>query len=175
VVVGVFGTTISPYMFFWQASQEVEEEIAEHMDPPDLPRLRRFLHHVRIDTLWGMIFAEVIQWFIIVVCATVLFSHGITNIHSAAEAASALAPFAGVYAKDLFALGVVGVGLMAIPVFAGASSFAISEAMSAARCDEPGSRRDRVCLWCSPGAHPDPGNYGLDLGPSSDDPVAAQA
>src|SRR5665647_439741 len=113
IVVGVFGTTISPYMFFWEASQEVEEEISLHMIVKEgqKPAMsRRFLRHLRIDNAIGMVFAEVIQWFIIVTTATVLFSHGITNIGTAADAAKALEPFAGSYAKDIFAIGVVGIG-----------------------------------------------------------------
>jgi NRAMP (natural resistance-associated macrophage protein)-like metal ion transporter len=130
LIVGVFGTTISPYMFFWEASQEVEEEISLHMieSEGEKPvKIKKFLGNMRIDNTIGMLFAEVIQFFIIVVCATLLFGHGITNISTAAQAAQALQPFAGIYAKDLFAVGVIGVGLMAIPVFAGSASYAISE------------------------------------------------
>lgn len=130
IVVGVFGTTISPYMFFWEASQEVEEEISLHMivregEKPVM--IRRFLRHLRIDNAIGMVFAEVIQWFIIVTTATVLFRNGITSIGTAADAAKALEPFAGSYAKDIFAIGVVGIGLLAIPVLAGSASYALSE------------------------------------------------
>jgi Mn2+/Fe2+ NRAMP family transporter len=82
---------------------------------------------VKTDTKIGTGWAEVVQWAIIVTCATVLFSHGVTNITTAAQAASALKPLAGDYAKDLFAVGVVGVGLMAIPIFAGVSAYAMSE------------------------------------------------
>ena len=130
IVVGVFGTTISPYMFFWEASQEVEEEISLHMIVKEGKKpvmIRRFLRHLRIDNAIGMVFAEVIQWFIIITTATVLFSHGITNIGTAADAAKALEPFAGSYAKDIFAIGVVGIGLLAIPVLAGSASYALSE------------------------------------------------
>jgi Mn2+/Fe2+ NRAMP family transporter len=130
IVVGVFGTTISPYMFFWEASQEVEEEISLHMiakEGEKPVRIRRFLRDLRIDNAIGMVFAEVIQWFIIITTATVLFTHGITNIGTAADAAKALEPFAGSYAKDIFAIGVVGIGLLAIPVLAGSASYALSE------------------------------------------------
>ena len=129
IVVGVFGTTISPYMFFWEASQEVEEEISLHMIVKEGRKpvmVRRFLRDLRIDNAIGMVFAEVIQWFIITT-ATVLFTHGITNIGTAADAAKALEPFAGSYAKDVFAIGVVGIGLLAIPVLAGSASYALSE------------------------------------------------
>jgi len=130
IVVGVFGTTISPYMFFWEASQEVEEEISLHMIVKEGEKpvmIRRFLKHLRIDNAIGMVFAEVIQWFIIITTATVLFSHGSNNIGTAADAAKALEPFAGSYAKDIFAIGVVGIGLLAIPVLAGSASYALSE------------------------------------------------
>jgi Mn2+/Fe2+ NRAMP family transporter len=89
--------------------------------------IRRFLRDLRIDNAIGMVFAEVIQWFIIVTTATVLFSHGITNIGTAADAAKALEPFAGSYAKDIFAIGVVGIGLLAIPVLAGSAAYALAE------------------------------------------------
>jgi NRAMP (natural resistance-associated macrophage protein)-like metal ion transporter len=130
IVVGVFGTTISPYMFFWEASQEVEEEISRHMIVKEGQKpveIRRFLRSLRIDNAIGMVYAEVIQWFIIITTATVLFSHGIKNIGTAADAAKALEPFAGSYAKDVFAIGVVGIGLLAIPVLAGSASYALSE------------------------------------------------
>ncbi len=130
IVVGVFGTTISPYMFFWEASQEVEEEISLHMigkEGQKPVQIRQFLSNLRIDNAIGMVYAEVIQWFIIITTATVLFSHGIKNIGTAADAAKALEPFAGTYAKDVFAIGVVGIGLLAIPVLAGSASYALSE------------------------------------------------
>jgi len=131
LLVGTFGTTITAYCWFWQSDQEVEEELANRMIGPegkvDERRLGPFLRRVKTDTKIGTAWAEVVQWAIIVVCATVLFSHGVTNITTAAQAASALKPLAGDYAKDLFAIGVVGVGLMAIPIFAGVSAYAMSE------------------------------------------------
>ncbi|HTH93032.1 MAG TPA: divalent metal cation transporter [Candidatus Paceibacterota bacterium] len=136
IITGVFGTSISPYMFFWQTSQEVEEEIAEGVplvkEKPKLPKY--YLRNARIDTTAGMIAAEVAQWFIIITTATVLFSHGITTINSAADAAKALQPLvssfpnSGQVAKDLFAVGVIGLGLLGIPVLAGSSAYAMSEA-----------------------------------------------
>lgn len=139
VVVGVIGTTISPYLFFWNTSEVVEDEIATHrvsqngIRPPRLSR--RFMKNLRVDTLIGMSLASVTAWFIVVTCASVLFSHGITNIDSAADAAKALEPLvqgfpnAGLIAKVLFSVGVIGIGLLAIPVLAGSSSYAISEAL----------------------------------------------
>ena len=137
IAVGVFGTTITPYMFFWQASGEVEEEIAHHhlAQKGGVPRrVKKFLKDVRIDTAVGMFAAELGQWFIIITTATVLFSHGVTNITSAADAAKALEPLvrsfpnSGQLAKDIFAFGVIGLGLLAVPVLAGSTAYAMSEA-----------------------------------------------
>lgn len=138
IITGVFGTTISPYMFFWQASQEVEEEIAHDLptDGDGKPRLRTdSLSDMRIDTTVGMFAAEIAQWFIIITTATVLFSHGITTINTAADAAKALEPLvssfpnSGQVAKDIFAVGIIGLGLLAIPVLAGSAAYALSEAL----------------------------------------------
>ncbi|MEO6923599.1 MAG: divalent metal cation transporter [Bryocella sp.] len=137
IITGVFGTSISPYMFFWQASEEVEEEEAIKMPMgkkgrPHLPG--GFLRHMRVDTIVGMISAELAQWFIIITTATVLFKHGMTTINTAADAAKALEPLvrsfpnSGQIAKDLFAVGVIGLGLLAIPVLAGSTAYALAEA-----------------------------------------------
>jgi Mn2+/Fe2+ NRAMP family transporter len=126
-------------MFFWEASQEVEEEIAQEIPKdragkPILPV--GFIGSMRIDNAVGMVAAEVAQWFIIMTTATVLFKHGITNIATAADAAKALEPLvrsfpnSGQLAKDLFAVGVIGLGFLAIPVLAGSSSYALSEALN---------------------------------------------
>lgn len=139
IITGVFGTTISPYMFFWQASEEVEEEISAGVaaDGDGAPRLgRTFMLDLRIDNTVGMIAAEVAQWFIIMTTATVLFAHGVTNINTAADAAAALEPLvrsfpnAGQLAKDIFAVGVIGLGLLAIPVLAGSAAYPLAEAMN---------------------------------------------
>ena len=138
IITGVFGTSISPYMFFWQASEEVEDEIAKGVKvrADGTPRLpRRFLREMRVDNAVGMISAELAQWFIIITTATVLFSHGIKNINTAADAAKALEPLvrsfpnSGQVARDLFAVGVVGLGLLGIPVLAGSAAYALSEAL----------------------------------------------
>lgn len=138
IITGVFGTSISPYMFFWQASEEVEEERAMRMPVrrngarPHLPRW--FIKDMRVDTLIGMVSAELAQWFIIITTATVLFTHGVKTINTAADAAKALEPLvqsfpnSGQLAKDLFAVGVVGLGLLAIPVLAGSAAYALAEA-----------------------------------------------
>ncbi len=138
LITAVFGTTISPYMFFWQASGEVEEEVSRHMlaQRGGKPRLtRRFMRDIRLDTIIGMIVAELGQWFIIIVAAAVLFSNGIHDITSAADAAKALEPLvqsfpnAGYMAKVVFAIGIIGLGLLGIPVLAGSAAYALSEAI----------------------------------------------
>ncbi len=138
LIVGVFGTSISPYMFFWQASEEVEEEqdqgiaVREHASPATMSGL---IASMRIDTAVGMVAAELAQWFIIVTTGSVLFSHGVTNIASAADAARALEPLvrsfpnSGQVARDLFAIGIIGLGLIGIPVLAGSAAYALSEAL----------------------------------------------
>ena len=136
VIVAIFGTTISPYLFFWQTSNVVEDEVAEHRDAPDgvPPAIsKRYLRRLRIDTVLGMAFSNVVAWFIILVGAVVLNHAGITNIVTAADAAKALRPLvhtfpnAGFLAQLIFAVGIIGIGLMSIPVLAGSSSYAITE------------------------------------------------
>jgi NRAMP (natural resistance-associated macrophage protein)-like metal ion transporter len=136
MIVAIFGTTISPYLFFWQASNVVEDEISEHRlaQKGGTPKIsKRYLRRLRIDTVVGMLFSNVTAWFIIVVGAVVLGSHGITNINSAADAAKAIEPLvqgfpnAGYISKLIFAIGVIGIGLLSVPVLAGSSSYAISE------------------------------------------------
>lgn len=137
IATGVFGTSITPYMFFWQASEEVEEEIVHHnlSQNGGKPRgLKKFLHNMRIDTTVGMLAAEIAQWFIIITTATILFGNGITNINTAADAAKALEPLvqsfpnAGQIAKIIFATGIIGLGFLGIPVLAGSAAYAMSEA-----------------------------------------------
>ena len=139
IITGVFGTSISPYMFFWQASEEVEEEIALGLSPDDAVRPTlplNFIRNMRIDTTVGMISAELVQWFIIITTGSVLFSHGGATINTAADAAKALEPLvrsfpnAGQVARDLFAVGVIGLGLLGIPVLAGSAAYALAEAFS---------------------------------------------
>ena len=131
VVVGVFGTTISPYLFFWQASEEVEDmqanrEAALVADPAAAPaELRR----IRWDTWSGMFYSDVTAYFIILATAVTLHVAGVTDIQTAAQAASALKPLAGDFAFVLFALGILGVGLIGVPVLAGSAAYACSEAM----------------------------------------------
>jgi NRAMP (natural resistance-associated macrophage protein)-like metal ion transporter len=134
MVVAVLGTTISPYLFFWQASQEVEEmSQSKHRRPRrPLKELRRGGHpeidRIAVDTTVGMIFSNAIAFFIILTTAAVLNAGGVTNIQTAAQAAAALRPLAGEFAFLLFALGIIGTGLLAIPVLAGSVAYGVAEA-----------------------------------------------
>ncbi len=130
ILCAIMGTTISPYLFFWQTSQEVEEEILHGKKTIAARRAmttRKEIRNMRFDVWSGMFFSETIMFFIIAVCGGVLYANGITNITSAAQAAEALKPFAGDQAYWLFALGIIGSGILAIPVLAGASSYIVSE------------------------------------------------
>jgi len=130
LVVGVFGTTISPYLFFWQASEEVEDLSGARpllMDPGSADReLRR----IGWDTWSGMFYSNITAWFIILATAVTLHAAGVTDIQTAAQAASALRPLAGDFAFLLFALGILGVGLIGVPVLAGSAAYAVAEAMN---------------------------------------------
>ncbi|RST30456.1 divalent metal cation transporter [Sphingomonas ginkgonis] len=130
-VVAVFGTTISPYLFFWQSSQEAEE-IADHPGQHPLKRHPREAEdqyrRMRLDTLLGMAFSNLVALAIMLATAATIHAHGAARIDTAADAAAALRPIAGRYAFGLFALGIIGVGLLAIPVLAGSAAFAVSEA-----------------------------------------------
>jgi NRAMP (natural resistance-associated macrophage protein)-like metal ion transporter len=131
MVVAVLGTTISPYLFFWQASQEVEEMNRRAFRRPLREQAKGGkleLNRIRVDTTVGMIFSNAIAFFIVVTTAAVLNSHGITNINSATQAAEALRPLAGDFTFLLFALGIVGTGLLAIPVLAGSAAYGVAEA-----------------------------------------------
>ncbi len=128
--IAVIGTTISPYLFFWQSSQEVEEERDDGtLSDRHAAIIREEVREMRKDVLSGMSLTNIIFLFIIITTAFVLFAHGITNIQTAEQAASALKPLAGNLAYLIFALGIVGTGFLAIPVLAGASAYAIAEVM----------------------------------------------
>jgi len=133
-LVAILGTTISPYLFFWQASEEVEEEVAAHKIRTmgwGVPRVnKRDLRNMRIDTFSGMFFSELITFFIIATTAATLYRAGITNIETATQAAEALRPLAGNFTFSLFALGIIGTGFLAVPVLAGSASYAIAESFS---------------------------------------------
>jgi len=140
LVVGVLGTTISPYLFFWQASEEVEEVTLHPLASSSSSRVRQRhillaqIHALRLDTIVGMFSSEVATWFIIFTTGSVLHEHGVTNITTAEQAAEALQPlvhtfpYAGELARIIFALGILGVGLLGIPVLAGSAAYAVAEA-----------------------------------------------
>ena len=127
--VAILGTTISPYLFFWQAGQEIEEQHRHHAKPLCLtareagPELKR----IRLDTLIGMAFSTLISLAIVFATAATLNANGIHDITTSAQAAEALRPIAGPYAFALFALGIIGTGLLAVPVLAGSAAYAVSE------------------------------------------------
>jgi NRAMP (natural resistance-associated macrophage protein)-like metal ion transporter len=131
-VVAVLGTTISPYLFFWQASEEAEDERVNPDEHPltEAPReASRQIRRIEIDTYVGMGLSNLIAFFIIVTTASTLHRHGITDIQTSEQAAQALRPIAGEFAFALFACGIVGTGLLAIPVLAGSAAYALAEAM----------------------------------------------
>jgi len=132
MVVGIFGTTISPYLFFWQASEEVEDLRAKHgaallANATAAPAELRRIHW---DTWIGMFYSDLAAYFIILATAVTLHVSGVTDIKTAAQAASALRPLAGDFAFLLFAIGILGVGLIGVPVLAGSAAYALAEAMS---------------------------------------------
>ncbi|MBV8576317.1 MAG: divalent metal cation transporter [Acetobacteraceae bacterium] len=132
-IVAVLGTTITPYCFFWQSSQEAEDERvdpAAHtlIEAPD--EARSEINRIRIDTYLGMGFSNVISLFIIITTAATLHAHGITDIQTSAQAAEALRPIAGVFTFALFAAGIIGVGVLAVPVLAGSAAYALGEALN---------------------------------------------
>ena len=125
-VVAVFGTTISPYLFFWQAAQEVEAKGAG--EPLSRLEVRRHLRRIKWDTRIGMAFSNLIAFFIILATAATLHAAGVHDIETSAQAAQALRPVAGDWAFLLFALGIIGTGLLAVPVLAGSAAYAVAEA-----------------------------------------------
>jgi Mn2+/Fe2+ NRAMP family transporter len=131
VIVGVFGTTISPYLFFWQASEEVEDMQAKGAAPlvRDPKAAPQELRRIKWDTWSGMLYSDLTAYFIILATAVTLHVAGIRDIDTAAQAASALRPLAGNFAFLLFALGIIGVGLIGVPVLAGAGAYALCEAV----------------------------------------------
>ncbi len=131
-LVAIFGTTISPYLFFWQASQEVEEEKAmgRRMLADRLGATRRELGLRELDVGVGTFFSNIVMYFIILATALTLHRHGITNIETSRQAAEALRPLAGVFASTLYTLGVIGVGMLAIPTLTGSAAYAFAETFS---------------------------------------------
>ena len=130
-MIGFLGTTISPYLFFWQASEEIEEEIADGRVPDfnHKPAVRQFeIDAMGRDTKIGMLFSNIMTFFIILTTAATLHAHGITDIETPQQAALALRPLAGNFAYVLFAIGTIGIGWQSIPVLAGSVGYAVSEA-----------------------------------------------
>jgi NRAMP (natural resistance-associated macrophage protein)-like metal ion transporter len=130
LIVAVFGTTISPYLFFWQASQEVEEIRADTLaqslnKAPE--HAAAHLKRIKIDTFIGMGFSNLVAFFIILTTASTLAVNGIHNIQTSAQAAQALRPLAGEFAFILFGLGIIGTGMLAVPVLAGSAAYAVTE------------------------------------------------
>jgi NRAMP (natural resistance-associated macrophage protein)-like metal ion transporter len=132
IVVAVFGTTISPYLFFWQAGEEVEDQ---KEDPKSKPLIQaplqapRQLARIQLDTLVGMGISNIVALFIMITTAATLNAHGITDIQTSSQAAEALRPIAGRFAFTIFALGIVGTGMLALPVLAGSAAYAVGETL----------------------------------------------
>src|SRR6202012_1558511 len=129
-IVAVFGTTISPYLFFWQSTQEAEEVIANPYAQPLLVAPEQAyseLKRIRFDTLVGMAFSNLMGLFIILTTAATLHAHGVMDIETSSQASEALRPIAGDLAFTVFALGIIGTGLLALPVLAGSSAYALGE------------------------------------------------
>ncbi|WP_240315145.1 NRAMP family divalent metal transporter [Mucilaginibacter pineti] len=137
IITGVFGTTITPYMFFWQASQEVEEEKAKGLIKNGKPQITwQHIKDMRADNTAGMVISEITTWCILLVAATVLHNSGVKDVKNAADAAKALEPLvhsfpnSGFLAKLIFSIGIIGLGLLAVPVLSGSAAYAVSEAFS---------------------------------------------
>ena len=129
-LIAILGTTISPYLFFWQASEEVEDVTLNAKEQPlkKAPKQAAVhFHRMRFDTLLGMAFSNLVAFFIILTASSTLYSHGLRDIQTADQAARALEPFAGRFAFSIFALGILGTGLLSVPVLAGSAAYAVSE------------------------------------------------
>jgi Mn2+/Fe2+ NRAMP family transporter len=132
MVVAVLGTTISPYLFFWQAEEEVENEKEDAQAKPLklAPKQAKFeLARIRLDTWFGMAISNLVALCIILTTAATLNTHGITDIQTSSQAAEALRPIAGQFAFSVFALGIIGTGMLALPVLSGSSAYALGEAL----------------------------------------------
>jgi NRAMP (natural resistance-associated macrophage protein)-like metal ion transporter len=129
LITAILGTTISPYLFFWQTSQEIEEEILKGKTSVKLREgaTRDEISHMRIDVWSGMFISNMVMFFIIAACAATLYANGIHEVKSAADAALALKPIAGDFAFMLFAIGIIGAGLLAVPVLAGSAAYTFAE------------------------------------------------
>ncbi|MEO8342357.1 MAG: divalent metal cation transporter [Gallionella sp.] len=130
IIVAIFGTTISPYLFFWQAAQEVEELAVQRnrASAPNSPHATpHHLRRINIDTILGMAFSNLIAFFIMLTTAVTLYAHGLHDIQTSAQAAEALRPIGGEFTFLLFAGGIIGTGLLAVPVLAGSAAYAVAE------------------------------------------------
>ncbi len=137
IITGVLGTTISPYMFFWEASQEVEEVKEKKLIKNGVPFIRKSnIRSMRIDNNVGMIISEIATWSIMVVAGTILHNSGVTDLNTAADAAKALEPLvhsfphSGYLSKLIFSIGIIGLGFLAVPVLSGSAAYAVSEAVN---------------------------------------------
>ncbi|MEO7049675.1 MAG: divalent metal cation transporter [Ferruginibacter sp.] len=137
IITGVLGTTISPYMFFWETSQEVEEIKEKNWLKNGIPSIRKSnIRNMRIDNNVGMIISEITTWSILVVAGTILYNSGVRDINTAADAAKALEPLvhsfphSGYLSKLIFSIGIIGLGLLAVPVLSGSAAYAVSEAVN---------------------------------------------
>src|SRR6185312_9674858 len=137
IITGVLGTTISPYMFFWETSQEVEEVKEKKWIKNGLPSIRKsHIRAMRIDNNAGMIISEITTWSILVASGTVLHNSGVTDIKTAADAAKAIEPlvhsfpYSGYLSKVIFSIGIIGLGFLAVPVLSGSAAYAVSEAVN---------------------------------------------
>jgi NRAMP (natural resistance-associated macrophage protein)-like metal ion transporter len=172
VIVAVFGTTISPYLFFWQASQEVEELRADaHARPLKraMDQAGRQLRRIKIDTFIGMAFSNAVAFFIMLTTAVTLNAHGITDIQTTAQAATALRPIAGEFAFVLFAVGIVGTGMLAVPVLAGSAAYAMAGAFRwrSSLESKPGAAREFYSIIAASTL------VGVGIGFTSIDPIRA--
>ncbi len=131
-IMAILGTTVSPYLFFWQTGEEVEEDVKKgqvrYMGAGNPRMSRQDVKEMRLDTVVGMFFSNLVMWFVVITMASTLHAKGQLNVTTATQAALALKPLAGNFAFLLFALGIVGAGLLAVPVMAGSASYGISEA-----------------------------------------------
>lgn len=155
IVLAILGTTISPYLFFWQASEVVEENHGNHLSSSKrkIKKNNKHVFNMRIDNFVGMLFSQITTWSIIVVAASVLHNNDITDIKTAADAAKALEPLvhgfphAGTLAKVIFAIGIIGLGLISIPVLAGSIAYAICETFDIKKGLDLKFKRARIFLW----------------------------
>lgn len=132
IITAILGTTISPYLFFWQTSHEVEEEILHGKTTLRLREVtsKKEVKRMRVDVWTGMFVSNAVMYFIIATCAAVLFTNGVFTINTAAEAAAALRPLAGDFAFLLFAVGIIGTGLLAVPILAGSAAYTAAESFN---------------------------------------------